>query len=279
MRWGKWILLGVVAIIIVVAGGVFIPSEWMIRQSHDVAEEQLTADRSEAGVREGARLAHILSCLECHGPDGQGRQLMDLPLLAILRAPGLGRIVETESDARLARTIRHGVDRNGATLWVMPARTTLADDDTAHLVGFLRTLPATPHDVSQKVWLGPLARLQMLQGRLEPSVQIRIAAPAQRPADSGAYFVGLVCETCHDLYRARLAGRGEQAPPLAYMAEAYDEASFRRLLRTGRGIADRDLGAMRQVAQSALTSLSDDEIVAIKAYLARKAAESPPASH
>ena len=276
MRWRTRILLGAMGLLAVAAGGFFGASEWTIRRRHAIEAEPLAADRSEAGVKEGARLVRVLGCLDCHGAAGQGKLLADQPLIGRLRAPALAPIVQRESDAVLARTLRHGVDRNGATLWAMPARATLADDDTARLLGFLRTLRPSSRDVSEVARFGPLGRLQILRGGLEPSVHAQITAPKHRPADTGAYFVGIVCAACHDLYQPRRIGPVAVAPPLAYMAAAYDDDAFRRLLQTGRGMGPRDLGEMRQAAQTGLAWLSDDEITAIKAYLTRMAAEPPP---
>ena len=276
MRWRTRILLGAVGLVAVAVGGVFGASEWTIRRRHAVAPEPLAADRSEAGVKEGARLVRVLGCLDCHGAAAQGQILADQPLMGRLRAPALAPIVQRESDMVLARTFRHGVDRNGVTLWAMPTRPTLADDDAARVVGYLRTLRPSARDVSGLAWFGPLGRVQILKGGLEPSVHPEIAAPRRRPADTGAYFVRVVCEACHDLYQPRAIGPVAVAPPLAYMAAAYDDDAFRRLLRTGRGMGPRDLGEMRRAAETGLAWLNDDEITAIKAYLTRMAALPPP---
>ena len=275
MKWIGRIALGVVALSVAVILVFFGASEWAIRRPYAIAEENIVADRSEAGVREGERLAHVLSCLSCHGPQARGHVVIDKPMLGSLTAPGLAPIVQQESDAQLARTIRHGVKGNGATLWAMPPRPRLAADDTARLIGYLRTLQPTPEDRPERASFGPLGRLQILQGRLEPSVRNDVVGPARRPADAGPYLVNLVCLACHDLYHPRRVGPGSMAPPLAAMASAYDDAAFTRLMRTGVGLSPHDLGEMRVAAQTGFTHFTDDEIISIKRYLG-KAAETAP---
>ena len=275
MKWiGRIVLAGVVLCVVAIAA-FFAASEWVIRRPHAVAEESIVADRSDAGVREGERLAHVLSCLDCHGPQAQGRVLVNKPMLGILSAPGLAPLVRQASDADLARTIRHGVRRNGATLWAMPARIRLADDDTARLIGYLRSLQPTPEDLQERADFGPVGRLQILRGQLEPSVRNKIVAPAHRPSDEGPYLVNLICLSCHDLYRSRPVGPVSVAPPLAAMASAYDDKAFTRLMRTGVGLSPHDLGEMRVAAQTGFTHFTDPEIAAIKRYLTQAAAAAP----
>ena len=277
MKWWAWTLLGILALPVIAAGVLFGVSESVIRKHYAIAEQPFAADRSEAGVKEGARLARVMGCLGCHGDRAQGALMAEQRFVGRLQAPALAPIVQRESDAILARTIRHGVDENGTTLWGMPPRVNLSDDDTARILGFLRTLRPSPQDKPAITQFGPLGRILILRGRLEPSVRERIAPPQHRLPDTGAYFVGVACTTCHDLYEERPVGPVAVAPPLSYMAAAYEDDAFRHLLRTGQGVgAPRDLKEMRQAAQTSLAWLSNDEITAIKAYLTRMAAEPPP---
>lgn len=274
MKWIARFALWAVALCVAVVVAFFAASEWTIRRPYAIAEEKIVADRSEAGVREGERLAHLLSCLDCHGPQAHGRVLVNKPMLASLSAPGLAPLVRQESDAELARTIRHGVRRNGATLWAMPARPELADDDAARLIGYLRSLQPTAEDRPAHAVFGPVGRLQILRGQLEPSVRNDVVAPAQRPPDVGSYFVNLVCLKCHDLHAPRRLGPAGVAPPLVAMVSAYDDAAFTQLMRTGVALSPHDLGEMRVAAQTGFTYFSDAEIAAIKHHLGQAAANS-----
>ena len=55
-------------------------------------------------------------------------------------------------------------------------------------------------------------------------------------------------------------------PPLI-IAKSYSLDDFRRLMREGIGLGDRDLGLMSQMAEFRLKHLKDGEIEALHAYL------------
>lgn len=269
-------LAGVMALALVALYG---GSEWALARGHDVPLASLGIPHDAASIAEGGRLAHITGCRGCHGADGGGHVLVDDPMLGRVVPPALARVAATESDAELDRTIHHGVDKEGHTLFVMPTRAHryLADDDRARIIAWIRSLKPRPDDVLATTSFGPAGRALVLSGMLPPSVHIETISSATRPADVGRYFVNVSCAACHDLYTPRPTEDGKQiAPPLAPIAAAYDPASFRTLLRTGTGMSGRDLGLMKRVAQGDLSALTESEIVAIQAYLTAEAAKAPP---
>jgi mono/diheme cytochrome c family protein len=254
-------------------------SEWALARDHGVPLAALTIPHDAASVAEGGRLARITGCRGCHGADGGGHVLVDDPMLGRVVPPALARIAANESDAELDRTIRHGVHKDGRTLFVMPtgAHRYLADEDRARIIAWIRSLKPRPDDVLATSSFGPAGRALILSGMLSPSVHPETVSPATRPADTGRYFVNVSCAACHDLYTPRPTDDGKQvAPPLAAMGAAYDPVAFRTLLRTGVGMGGNDLGLMKRVAQGDLFALSDTEITAIQAYLTAEAAKAPP---
>jgi hypothetical protein len=69
------------------------------------------------------------------------------------------------------------------------------------------------------------------------------------------------------LHEAQYLGPGRTAPALRDVAPAYDLAQFKHLLRTGRGVGDRDLGLMTEVSRTSFVYMADDEIAAVHTYL------------
>jgi mono/diheme cytochrome c family protein len=276
----KWVRRIGIVLLVFVAGAAAIllgMSEWTIRRDRGAPLPPIVADRSPAGIAEGERLARISGCLGCHGPNGNGVALVDEPVFAVLTAPPLAEVAMRASDAELARTIRSAVARDGGALWIMPPHAQLADDDTARIIGFLRTLKPSPRDLARRRSFGPLSRLAMVGGGFRPTSQSEIAAATRRPADVGRYFATGTCLGCHDLHEPRHAGRDEVAPPLGMMVAAYDDAAFRTLLRTGIGASGKSLGLMTEVSRSGLRHFTDQEIAAIRAYLIKAGAGGPPA--
>lgn len=104
--------------------------------------------RDAAALRLGKSLYESRGCAECHGADGRGRVVTDEPGGLFVRAPNItphaGGAVAGYTEADWVRAIRHGVDRHGRALLMMPSETynRLDDADFAALVAHLRGLPA-----------------------------------------------------------------------------------------------------------------------------------------
>ena len=278
MRILKRIALGLIAVIVLAVVILYAGSEWTIRRARDVALTPITVPHDPPSIAEGARLAKITGCRDCHGKNGGGEVLVSNPMLGTIAPPALARATAGYSDAELARAIRHGVRKDGSALFVMPtqAHTFLADDDTGRIIAWIRSLKPLPSDSLVRNSYGPLARALILAGKVPSSVRPATVSSATRPADIGNYFVSVSCAGCHKLHEAQPSDDGRQiVPALAPIAAAYDPAAFRTLLRTGVGASKRDLGMMRVAAVGGLNALTDTEIAAIQAYLTAEAARVP----
>jgi cytochrome c553 len=274
----KRIGLGLVAIVVLAVVVLYAGSEWRLRRGYDVALTPVAVPHDAASIAEGARLAKITGCRDCHGANGGGAVLLKDPMLGTIASPPFSQVAARYSDAELLRAIRHGVRRDGSALFIMPtdAHTYLADDDAARIIAWIRSLKAQPTDSRETMRLGPLGRGLVLAGQVRPSVQIPEVSAHTRPADVGKYFVDISCAACHKMHEPSPAHHGNQiVPALAPIAAAYDPAAFRTLLRTGVGASKRDLGLMRMVAVAGMHALTDEEIAAIQAYLAAEAAKVP----
>lgn len=270
MRWVVRGLLVLVSVACLALGVIYGGSEWAIRKSHAVALPAIAADRSPAGVAEGARIASTMGCRGCHGPNGNGVLLAEVPGVAHVATPALARIAATYSDAELARLIQHGIKRGGQGVYVMPieGHAHLADEDVARIIGWIRTLKPSPADRTDTLSVGPLGRLGILTGGFKQEVIEQPMATAKRPADIGRYIATTVCASCHSLTEPRTAhDDGRPVPALLEIAPAYDLPAFRKLLHTGVGLSPRDLGLMGRVAKGDLSHLTDGEVAALHAYL------------
>ncbi len=274
MIWVKRTSVALVGMITFALVLLYAGSEWVLRQTHATLIEPIVADRSSAGLVEGGRLARIVGCRGCHSQDGTGRVLAEDVMIGRIAAPAIARRAAVYSDAELVRLIRHGVKRDGTALHVMPTQALmhLADGDVARIIGWVRTLRPTPHDVPGTVSYGPLGRFLILTGALDSKFRPIDHAPPLRPTETGRYFAHVSCLACHDLHQAK-PEEGAPAtiiPALAQVGAAYEPKAFHTLLRTGVGMTPRDLGLMSRVARGDLKMLTEDEIAAIQAYLVRE---------
>lgn len=271
MRIVKRIALALGAIVILALVIVYGGSELIIRGTHDVPLEQASLPKDAAAIAEGGRLAKVFGCRGCHNANSEGSVWPDPPwFVATVAAPGIARRIAPYSDAEVLRLIRHGIKKDGTSLFVMPtvSHRFIADDDALKVIAWLRTLKPTDKDVTQHMAYGPVGRLGLLTGQFHPSFQEGKVAEAHRPANIGRYYYDSVCSECHNINETKVApDGGATTPALGQMATAYSPEAFRKLMRTGVGMSGRDLGLMKQVAQEAATALTDEEIAALQDYL------------
>jgi mono/diheme cytochrome c family protein len=267
----KRVALALGIIVVLALAIVYGGSQWIIRSTHDVPLEQVSLPKDAASIAEGGRLAKIFGCRGCHGANSEGSVWDDPPwFVATVAPPGIARKIASYSDAEVLRLIRHGIKKDGTSLYVMPtvSHRNIADDDAVKVIAWLRTLRPTDKDVGNGISYGPLGRFLVLTGQFEPSYQIGKVAEVHRPANVGRYYYDAVCSECHNINSTKLApDGGKTTPALAEMAGAYSPEAFHTLLHTGVGMSGRDLGLMKMVATESAYALTDDEMTAIQAYL------------
>jgi mono/diheme cytochrome c family protein len=196
--------------------------------------------------------------------------LSGLPYIGHIVAPSLPRVAAEATDGQMARAIRNGVGIDARPMFIMPSRALnqLSSDDTARLVGWIRTLPTSAFDVMGSTAVGVQGRFAILTGQLPESVDLSKGRYKARPADIGGYFAQISCMQCHALGQDQTMGTGgTAAPALALAVQAYDAAGFLTLLRTGKGRSGQPLPVMAEASRSGMAQLSDTEIDAIRAYL------------
>jgi cytochrome c553 len=276
-RFGKWLgiaLAGSMVLVTVGALYVYGASEYALRRHYDFPLSTFSAVSDAAAVVRGKRVATLAGCANgCHGKNMEGAErFFDEPGVARINAPNLTHVLREYSDAELERLLRHGVKRDGTTAWIMPAPmfAHLSAQDMNDLVAFVRTVPerdGVPREFTAK----PLARLGMVLGQFTPIVaQVdhalpRIAAPDRSDAlKYGEYLVKTSCTECHG---QNLEGSEFLHAPNLVIAQAYSEPDFFHLMRTGRGLGDRELGLMTEVATVRFPLFSDDEVRAVRLYL------------
>lgn len=277
MRWIVRGLIVLVAVLLLALVVVYAGSEWVIRKGHAVPTANIAIPRDAASTVEGARVARIASCRECHAANGQGKVLFEDPMLGRIASPALARVAATMTDAELVRAIRHGVKKDGSSLFIMPSHALghLSDQDVGRVVAWIRTLKPGPEDSQATMSYGPLGRALILAGKLPSMASSAKLSQPMRPADMGRYVSDFACLACHKLHREGTMEDGTtKVPALAPLVAAYDPARLKKLLRTGVGTKP-DHGIMSVVARESFFVLTDPEIDAIQAYLKGEAAKAP----
>lgn len=230
-------------------------------------------------IEHGRRLASVLGCAGCHGADLTGEDWSE-PGFGRLWTANLTRSVPIYSDRQLAAVIRSGARPDGSELWEMPSHlfTKLASDDMTALIAYLRSNPP-----AGAVRPAPLfeesARREVAAGTFKSS-RTQVSEEGNRwPPDAGEqhalgrYIVRATCAECHGMHLegGQPTPEATPRPDLRVIISAYDAPAFRRLLRTGKALGDRELEMMSGVARGRYSHLTAGELDAVRNYLTANA--------
>jgi len=279
-RWLK--ISGITLVVTVALGGaiLYFGTELMLRRHYDVPLSSFAASTDASSAARGRHLATILGCYkQCHGVSMKGFEI-GAPYIGHINAPNLTRVVHEYSDPELERLLRRGIKRDGTSVLLMPSQmfAHLSDTDLGAVIAFVRSAPPIEGGVMRGRTLWPLARLGILSGRFQTAADLvdrTASAPAEVDLSDrmelGRYLAAIACTECHG---EDLRGVAGGTPSLA-IAAAYDDPAFAKLLRTGVPLGDRVLGLMKETSVGRFVDFGDDEIAALRAYLASLAAPPP----
>ena len=280
-RFLKWTAISVIAIVVLAALAVLGVSEYRLRKKYDVAATPITVPTDSASLARGRHLYVTRGCPGCHGQDVAGKVFLHDPMLGRLVAPNVAKFVRANSDADIARLLRHGIRPNGHGVAVMPSAMLyhLDDSDVGALIAYLRTIPVQQAAKPlPSTFLGPLARLGVAIGQyaLEPATIDHDAPRVPNGPDAvgrGQYTALTSCVECHG---RRLEGSAE-TPGLSIVA-GYTAAEFAKLMREGVPRDGRKLDLMARSALGRFANFTDEEVAELYAFLSRQVATAPRGS-
>lgn len=279
----KWMggLLGLVLLAgAALFGAAWWNSEAALARRYTLADPPLARPTDGAALAHGRHLFESRGCNECHAAGGVGALVMDAGPVARIVAPNItpARLAARGYDAdKVAAAIRHGVRADGTPLVFMPSHdyADLGDADTAALVAYMATLPASDHDPGA-LEVRPLGRVLHLLGRfpLLPAESIDHTprtrdAPAAGETVAYGRYVAQVCTGCHGADFGGAPPMAAGAPPVANLTSAalgaWSDADFIRVLREGVRPDGRALHPM--MPWKAFAPMTDTEMRAMWMYL------------
>jgi mono/diheme cytochrome c family protein len=244
------VLTGLVVLVLLTVGGVWLNARRLMTQRHTNPVQTVTVESTPEQLARGAYLVSAFpGCAGCHSTDPaaerpvlNGRPFTDIAALATLHAPNLtpGGRLKDWSDGEIIRAIREGVDREGRALMLMPSEEYrhLSDQDVRAIVAYLRSQPAVAGDAPLP-GLTALGTALVGTGQFSLSNQApvqNVTAPPRGPtAEYGAHLSQISgCGTCHG---AALDGQNiPQGPPPGpnlRIVKGWTEEQFIRTLREG----------------------------------------------
>jgi len=182
-KWLGYVLLALLGVALTAYGYATWRVSQRLNKTYPTHVSGIQVPDDSAAVARGAHLYVVHACRDCHGANLAGRVVLDNPLMGRLVArnltKGKGGLPAGFEDRDWLRTLKHGVNREGKPLWVMPAHETtkIADADLADIArqvpgGFAGYFlePAEPAEAD-----GPRAAVP-------PRTVVRLARPAEGAA-------------------------------------------------------------------------------------------------
>jgi mono/diheme cytochrome c family protein len=267
-------LKGLVALVVLAA--VALVTVGSVRLSGTVAvpdHPAPSAATTPEEIAEGRRLADVLVCTQCHGPDLAGTDFLDGGPFMTLPAPNLtgGRV----SAEAIERAVRHGVRMDGTPLLIMPSEgfADVADEDLAAIAGYIASLPDTPSELISRS-VGPIGRAvaSFQAPTLQPAKLIAQGSTHRSGPESPVNRYTPLCAFCHGSDYGGQMFSAEQtlwAPNLTSDptgASSWALEEFGRAVRQGRTPDGRTLNA-DEMPWRGFSNISDSELEAVYGFL------------
>jgi cytochrome c553 len=256
LKWTGIVLAGLIGVIVLMALVGYFVSNRRLNKRYEITVEPIPIPSDAASLEEGRRLTVIRGCgaSDCHASDFSGSVLLDDPMIGLIYPPNLtlgqGSATAGYSTEDWVRSVRHGVDREGNALLIMPSSSYagLSDEDLGRIIAYIQSRPPADHTQPESR-LGPIGRVLHLtdQAPLPILSAEVINHGAQAPeqvtpevsVDFGKYMIG-VCTDCHhsDLSGGPIPGALPGEPPAADLTPAgnlghWTYEGFANALRTG----------------------------------------------
>jgi cytochrome c553 len=288
-KWLKWVLIvlgSIVGLLVIAVAVVLASGRTRFNRSYDIDVAALQIPTDEAALARGEHLVNAVAhCAYCHGEGLEGDYLENDPAtIGVVVAPNLttgeGGVGAAYSVEDWVRTLRHGVNPEGRSLFIMPSFmfNRMSEKDLAATIAYLQTIPPVDH-VLPETEPGPMAYALLTAGPLlEGMAATRIDhdspfsnAPAEgETAEYGAYLAEIAqCSGCHgtELAGGRACQDCAYGPNLTQGGELqeWEKDDFITALRTGTHPNGRLLSEF--MPWRYFSNMSDVELGALWEYL------------
>ncbi|MBK7099447.1 MAG: c-type cytochrome [Sphingobacteriales bacterium] len=165
----KWLGISFLSIFLLVAliyTVVYLSTQNRIDKIYNVTVQDLTIPSDSLSYEKGRHIAQNRGCMGCHGENLAGKEVFLPPgspmgtLVASNITSGKGGIQYDDKD--WIRILRHGVNKEGKSVWLMPSHEFchLSNSDMRALISYVKNQPPVNNTVPKKE-IKPLGRLMV----------------------------------------------------------------------------------------------------------------------
>lgn len=283
LKWAGIVLGSLIVLVLVAAGIMIMSTTGRFNKVYDIQPEAVEISADPESLAIGKHWAEI-HCQSCHGPDLAGGPFFEDPSLGHFDAANLtsgeGGVGAVYTDEDWVRALRHGVKKDGHSVFIMPANDFyyLSDKDLGGIIAYVKSVPPVDN-TTRTPGLTPFGKILYAMGAFgnllyAETIQhdVRPPAPAVgKTVEYGEYLVNAHgCKSCHG---SELSG-DQPAEPGAPLAPnltpggeliGWTEADFTNTLRTGVTPSGHELSD--SMPWKGFRNLTDDEISTIWLYL------------
>ena len=285
LKWLGIVLASLLALILILFFVMALKGNASITKTYDVSAENVAIPTDAASIARGEHWVKA-ECIGCHKADLSGdTSFFEAPFGHIESknlTPGKGGAGSEFKDKDWVRAIRHGVNPEDHSLFIMPAPNFwyYSDKDLGDIIAYVKSIPPVDKETREpnlnllgKAMIGAgilgkgVLAAQDIQHNIRPDFP-----PVGVSVEYGTYLVNV--SGCHDCHGSKLAG-GKSADPTSKAAPnltpggdliKWQEADFVKAIRTGVKPDGKKLDP-KQMPWEHFKNFSDDEIKAIFIYL------------
>ncbi len=277
------VLLALVSLSICFYAFIYWAIEKRVNKTYQFSREEVQVLQDPATISRGAHLIAIRGCTDCHGSNLGGKIIAEDPMLGRLVGPNLtsgkGGKLKDYSTADWLMAFRHGVNRNGKPLVLMPSYETnlFTSQDLGAIIAYLKQVPPVDNE-PPAIKLGPIARTMTFLGKM-PLFSVEMidhTNPLNSTVDSSneiatGKYMGITCSGCH---RPTMKGGPGLTPDMLPVPDIsgtgatghWSLAQFKNALRTGVKASGAQMDPA-QMPWKTTANYTDEEMNALYAYL------------
>jgi mono/diheme cytochrome c family protein len=254
-----------------------------VNKHYDINAEAIEIKSDSASLALGQRLVNTRACTECHGKDLGGVTIFEDQLVGTFVSKnitkGKGGLPADFSVSDWVRAMKHGVNKDGKPLYLMPSHelSLLTETDMAAIIAYCSQVPNVDRE-PKEFKVGPLGYVLSEFGLIPllpaefTDHQIHFAKEIKREI-SAAYgkYLSTICINCHG---ANLKGGESPVPGGKYVADIsstgnpgkWSHQEFIKALHTGVTPEGKTLKP-EEMPWTITKSYTEDELTALHLYL------------